>query len=204
MISVIIPYDKDRGFLKQCIESVESQSGDFEIVLAHSDKSVAYNFNRGLDKAKGEFCKFVTEDDYLPPGALEYLLEGINGFPWVCANAIQLEVDREWIYKPGDYSDNFLTFDENVKTNRIHGGTTLYRTEILRSIGGMDETLWTGEEYDMHLRLFSIGAMPGYIDKEVYCHRLWPGQKSKQLRKTRKHERQQEIKRIQSLYSDKV
>jgi glycosyltransferase involved in cell wall biosynthesis len=204
MISVIVPYDKDRGFLKQCVDSIESQSGDFEIVLSQSDESVSYNFNRGLEKCKGEYCKFVTEDDYLPEGALEYLAEGINGFPWIFANAIQIDPNGEWIYRPSDYSKEYLTFEENVKTNRVHGGTTLYRTEILKSIGGMNEELWTGEEYDMHLRLFSIGAMPGYINKEVYCHRLWSGQKSKLLRKNRKHERQEEIKRIQSLYYDKV
>lgn len=203
MISIIIPYDKDRGFLTQCIDSILSQQGaEFEIIKAHSDKSVACNFNAGLEKANGEFCKFVTEDDYLPPNALKYLSEGINGFPWIFANAIQIENGKEWIYKPYNYSKDYTTLEGNISTNRIHGGTTLYRTEILRSIKGMDESLWTGEEYEMHLRLFSIGCVPGYIDKEVYCHRLWLGQKSKQLRKNRKHERDEEIKRIQSLYID--
>lgn len=201
MISVIVPYDRDRGFLSQCIRSIKNQSySDFEIIQVHRDYPVAKNFNIGLKVAKGEYCKFVTEDDWIPTNSLGDLAEGIDGADWVCANAEQHEQDKVWIYKP----ELPESFEANVERNRIHGGTTLYRTDMLREIGGMDETLWTGEEYEMHLRLMSLGYMPKYIDKVVYCHRLWNGQKSKQLRKNRKHERAEEIKRIQSLYSDKV
>lgn len=202
MISVIIPYDKDRGFLEQCVKSIEAQTyKDFEIIHAKSDCSVAVNFNFGLKMAKGEFCKFVTEDDWLPPEGLSYLVHGICDSPWAYANAIQYEdpAKTTWIYKP-----QFHDLESNIKQNQVHGGTTIYRTETLLSIGGMDESLWTGEEYEMHLRLWSQGFIPRYIDKEVYVHRLWGGQKSKQLRRTNKNKRDEEIKRIQALYSDKV
>lgn len=205
MISVIIPYNKDRGFLTRCIKSIESQEyKDFEIILSQSDKSVAWNFNRGLEKAKGEYCKFVCEDDALVPGSLQTLHDAIQDEFWVFANAIQETENGQWIYRPGDYSRDFLKFSENVVTNRIHGGTTLYRTPILQAIGGMDETLWTGEEYDMHLKLWSKGFIPGYVDKVVYLHTLWSGQKSKILRQTRKSERDEEIKRIQARYTNPV
>jgi glycosyltransferase involved in cell wall biosynthesis len=161
---------------------------------------VAYNFNQGLQRAKGEYCKFVTEDDYLPVDGLKHLAQGIQDYPWIFANALQVD-DNQWIYKPPAEATQF---EVNVRENKIRGGTTLYRTDILREIGGMDERLWTGEEYEMHLRLFSLGYNPGYIDKVVYCHRLWSGQKSKQLRKNKSYERKEEIKRIQSLYNDKV
>ena len=200
MISVIIPYDKDRGYLDECVKSIEAQSyRDFEIIHAHSDCSVAVNFNFGLKMAKGEFCKFVTEDDYLPPDGLRYLVHGIAGAPWAYANALQLEGKSTYIYKP-----TLHDLQSNLKHNQIHGGTTIYRTDILLSIGGMDESLWTAEEYDMHLKLWSQGFEPRYIDKEVYVHRLWDGQKSKKLRRTNKNKRDEEIKRIQALYSDKV
>ena len=200
MISVIIPYDKDRGYLDQCVESILTQSyKDFEIVHAQSDCSVAVNFNFGLKMAKGEFVKFVTEDDYLPPDGLWHLVHGIGDSNWAYANAIQLEGKGTYIYKPTHHD-----LKSNIQQNQIHGGTTIYRTEVLLSIGGMDESLWTAEEYDMHLRLWSQGYTPKYINKEVYVHRLWDGQKSKQLRRTNKNKRDEEIKRIQALYSHKV
>lgn len=202
MLSVIIPYDKDRGYLDQCVKSIEAQSyRDFEIIHAKSDCSVAVNFNFGLKMAKGEFCKFVTEDDYLPVDSLRYLVNGVGDAPWAYANAIQLDEgsQKTWIYKP-----RLHDFKTNTKQNQVHGGTTIYRTDILLSIGGMDESLWTGEEYEMHLRLWSKGYRPRYIDKEVYVHRLWDGQKSKMLKRNNKDKRDEEIKRIQALYSDKV
>ena len=203
MISVIIPYNKDRGYLGRAVESIRKQDVDHEIILSHSDASVAVNFNNGLAKARGEYCKFVCEDDYLMEGALAKLEKGIQGFTWVFANALQSEA-VEWVYRPGDYCNDFWTLDANLKTNRIHGGTTLYNTEVLKEIGGMNEDLWTAEEYDMHLKLWSMGHAPNYIDETVYVHTLWGGQKSKVLRRTHKNERDEEIRRIQSLYSDKV
>jgi glycosyltransferase involved in cell wall biosynthesis len=198
MISVIIPYDKDRGFLDQCVKSIESQTyQDFEIIHAKSNCSVAVNFNFGLKMAKGEFCKFVTEDDWLPENSLQDLVDGIGDAPWAYANAIQYEhpAKTTWIYKPNTHD-----LKSNIRQNQIHGGTTIYRTKVLLSIGGMDESLWTGEEYEMHLRLWSKGINPRYIDKEVYIHRLWNGQKSKKLRRINRDKRDGEIKRIQSLY----
>lgn len=199
MISIIIPYNRDRGYLRNAIESIESQSIQHEIIKVHADRPVSVNFNAGLKLAKGEFCKFVCEDDMMAPNGLRYLLKGIENYDWCYANAIQWEGGGSWIYKPDEH-----TLSANIIKNRIHGGTTLYKTELLREIGGMDETLWTGEEYDMHLKLWTLGYIPKYIDAEVYIHRLWSGQKSRVLRKSKPNERAEEIKRIQSLYSDKV
>ena len=202
MISVIVPYNKDRGFLQNCIDSIKSQTyKDVELVIAYGDKSVAANFNDGLSRARGEYCKFVTEDDWLPKNSLQDLADGIKDYSWIFADAMQYESDNSYIYKTPAEA---LMFESNINHNKIHGGTTLYKTEVLREIGGMNEDLWTGEEYEMHLRLFSHGYLPGYVEKVVYCHRLWGGQKSKLLRKNRKDERQKEIRRIQSLYYDKI
>ena len=200
-VSIIVPYKEDRGFLAQCIESIKAQTYPCELILSQSENSVSYNFNRGLEKATGEFVKYVCDDDWLPPDSVESLVNGIGDAPWLVANATQVQGSNMWVYKP-----ETLDFAANVELNRIHGGTTLYRTEILREIGGLDETLWTGEEYDMNLKLMSLGYFPAYLDKEVYYYRLWSGGKSKKLRRTAedKIKRENEIKRIQALYSDKV
>jgi len=86
----------------------------------------------------------------------------------------------------------------------MHMGSTLYRTDVLREIGGMDETLLTGEEYDMHLKLLYLGYNPAYIDKEVYHYRMWSGGKSVIFRKHNKEWRQNELKKIQTRYLDKI
>ena len=198
-VSIIVPYDRDRGYLSKCIDSIKAQTVPCELIKVHSPRSVVCNFNRGMWLATGDFIKVVGEDDWLPPDSVENLLKGIGDAPWICANAINVEGSTEWIERPDS-----LTFADMVVRNRIHMGTTMYRTEILKEIGGMDESLWTGEEYDMNLKLYSLGYLPEYINKNVYYYRMWRGQKSKQLRKHDPEKRANEIKRIQALYSDKI
>jgi len=173
-VSVIIPYNQDRGYLDLCIDSIKAQTyPDVEIIPSFSPGTCGYNFNRGLEKATGEFIKLIAEDDWLPPTSLADSVNGIGGAPWICANAwnmgkTTIELDKSV----------GLSFKETLDANGIHGGSTLFRTEILREIGGMDEALEVGEEWDMYLRLMSRGYMPGYIDKEVYYYRRWNHGKS--------------------------
>jgi len=198
-VSVIVPYNKDRGFLKRCVDSINAQSYPVEMILAHSSGTFAENFNSGLARATGDYLKFVNEDDWLPEDGIKHLVAGMGNNPWICANSYQRESQITWIYK-SEVTDLYSM----IKKNTIHCGTVLYRTDIIRDIGGMDESLLTAEDYEMHLRLFSKGYIPGYIDKEVYYHMIWRKQKSRIMKKENKQLRDERIKKIQSLYSDKV
>jgi glycosyltransferase involved in cell wall biosynthesis len=194
MVSVIVPYNIDRGYLDVCLASIEAQTMPVELIESQSPETVGYNFNRGLEKAKGEFVKYVCEDDFLPPTAIEDLVNGIGDSTWICANAHmyggQQLVDKSVVKPLEDLLINYT----------INGGTTLYRTDLLREIGGMDETLETGEEYDMHLKLISMGHIPAYIDKYVYYYRVWRYQKSRQARKERPEWRKEKLDLIKARY----
>ena len=199
MISVIVPYKEDRGFLDQCLKSIENQTyKDFELIVSQSDGSLPVNFNNGLRQAKGEFVKMVQDDDYLPPDALQHLADGIGEHKWVVGNVWQI-CSAPYIHKPP-----YLDFKSQVEKYDLHMGSTLYRTALLNAIDGMDETLETGEEYDMHLKLLSLGYVPGYIDKEVYCYRMWRGGKSVIYRKKRTEWRKNELAKIKARYTNKV
>lgn len=103
MISVIVPIYNTSKYLKQCIDSILSQSyRDIELILvndASKDESLAICLqyqskdsrivlvdkknNEGVDKArftgisvaKGEYLTFVDSDDWLEPGILKIMLE---------------------------------------------------------------------------------------------------------------------------------
>ena len=203
MVSVVVPYKEDRGFLTKCIDSIHAQEyPDFEVIEVKNDAPVVVNINIGLKEARGAFFKVVGEDDWLPPNSLLDLVKGMKGHPWICANAINTDGHR--VNSQETPPLDKLNLKDMANHNVIHNGTTMYRTEILREIGGMDETLWTGEEYEMHLRLMSKGFLPGYVNKFVYYYRVWGNQKSRIYRKQNKPKRDGEIKRIQALYSNEV
>ena len=196
-ISVIVPYVKDRGYLEQCMESLDKQTfQDFELILSKSEESLPVNFNRGLAKAKGEFIKMVQDDDWLPPDGLKHLVEHIHVSPWIVGDVWQCRENRRpFIHKPP-----YLDFKRQVEHYDMHMGSTLYRRDVLEDIGGMDETLLTGEEYDMHLKLLQRGYQPAYIAKPVYCYRMWSGGKSVIFRQQNKEWRKNELEKIRTRY----
>ena len=200
MVSIIIPYNKDRGYLSQCVDSVKNQTyKDIELILSKGDNVWPVNFNNGLKKAKGEFVKFIHEDDWLLVDGVEKLVKGIGDAPWAYAGAVEyrLSTEERTIYIPPE-----TNLADMLDKNKVHAGATLYRTDILKAVGGMNESLWTGEEYELNLRLMSKGYMPNLVKAPVYVYRHWTGQKTFKYRRasrTRK-ERANEIERIRDLY----
>jgi len=199
MISVIVPYKEDRGHLQKCLKSIKSQSfTNFELIKSHGPYSLPVNFNNGLLRAKGEFIKMVQDDDWLPVDGLRHLIENIGDAPWIVGNVWQ-ECGNRYIHKPP-----YLDFRNQVLHYDMHMGSTLYRADVLREIGGMDETLLTGEEYDMHLHLMKNGYNPAYIDKEVYHYRMWSGGKSVIFRRKKTEWRKNELRKIQARYLNEI
>ena len=176
MISVIIPYNKDRGFLKEAIKSVKTQSyGDWELILEKGDCTLGQNLNTAILGARGEYIKVLAEDDLLTPDSLDILIKGIRGYDWVYSDAENFGMLGGW---PPRSNDKTVTLESMLKGNGIHGGTTLYRKSMLIEVGCYDATLWTGEEYDLHLKLLKAGYSHRHIPGIVYRYRLHGSNKS--------------------------
>lgn len=176
MISVIIPYNKNRGYLMQAIESVEAQTyKDVEIILSQSEGTAGFNMNRGIEKARGEYVCFLCEDDLLTPNSLEDRLEAIKDCDFIHGRSMQFNESgniKEW-----QLTDKETNLSKMLSVNGIMGGTVLYRKSLFDSFK-WDETLTTGEEYDVNLYLLSNGFKLGFCDSIVYNYRRHPTQKS--------------------------
>jgi GT2 family glycosyltransferase len=182
-VSVIIPYHQDRDYLFDAIESYESQNftGTSELILSHNPTySLGENFNAGVARAKGKYIKILPDDDLLEPNCLQDLFDA----------AEQTQADlvfaqsKDWCVmenKISYFTPIVLDYSlENLlEENFIHGGTTLYRTDMVRELGGYDESLWTAEEYEFHLRCIAAGYKLHYTPKFVFTYRFWSGSKSR-------------------------
>ena len=201
MISVIIPYIEDRGFLNEALESLHRQSyQNFEIVFAQGDYLQGVNINRGLKRARGEYIKILHDDDTLPPNSLRDLRQGIGNFDWCCG-------DMETFGTPEycdaqAYTGRIPVLSMMINKNQVYGGTTLYKKSVLINVevGGYNEKLWTGEEYELHLRLLRDGYSVTYIPKIVHRYRLHQANKSYNLTYGKKMERAEYIKDIAKKY----
>jgi|TARA_R110000782_G_scaffold158529_1_gene250648 glycosyltransferase involved in cell wall biosynthesis len=186
-ISVIIPYHQDRGYLFDAIESYEAQEfrGTSELVLSHNPTfTLGQNFNAGIDKAKGKYIKILPDDDLLTPNSLQDLFDAaeFNQADLVFAEAYNITDDdaKGW-NSDGHYVPNLsngITLESLLDNNFIHGGTTFYKTSMIRELKGYDESLWTVEEYEFHLRCMAAGYKFCYTPTIVFKYRVWLSSKS--------------------------
>lgn len=163
-------------YLREAEASAMNQTVTCEVLRLVTDKTLSENVNTLLNAAKGEYIKILPDDDLLVPDAIESLEKKIEeGYDFVHSNAINFWKDGKTKYHK---SRHISTLAELYRKNIIHGGTVLYRKEALLAVGGMDETLWTGEELDLHYRLLSKGYKLGFLDKVVFKYRRHSDQKS--------------------------
>jgi len=202
-VSVIIPYDKDRGFLRFAIESVVNQTVKCEIITWKGDCWLSKNINDALRTSTGKWIKILAEDDLLPKTAIEDLYNGVQGFDWICADAENFgNLEDGWEEYPL-WVGHIPTIEEMLIVNQIHGGTTIYSRDMIFEVGGWDESLWTGEEYDLHLKLMTKGYKLGYINKTVYKYRLHDNNKSMNLNEKDKQKRREYIQtKIRNRYKN--
>lgn len=177
LVSIIIPYIKDRGFLTEAIRSCRHQIGfklnkDYEIIMAKGNRLLGANINYGVRKAKGEYIKICPDDDLLDPECLATLLDRAEdtGADLVCADAMNFGGEDD------GHKQSIIpkTVSDLAKLNSIHGGTILYRKSTMPK---WDEKLWTCEEWELSLRMAAMGLKFAYAPGVVFHYRHHKGHK---------------------------
>jgi glycosyltransferase involved in cell wall biosynthesis len=176
-VSIIIPYKVDRGYLQQALDSIANQTykGEIEVILSQSEHRVGYNLNRGIEKATGEFVKYLCDDDYLTPNSIHDSVMGIGGADFLHGNAYNIFPTRTELQKPRIENPSLANM---INNNVIHGGTLFYRRDVFERIGLFDESLDCAEEYEFNLRCLANGMRLKYINRSLYNYRRHAMQKS--------------------------
>jgi glycosyltransferase involved in cell wall biosynthesis len=188
MVSVVIPCYNQAHFLVEAIESVRAQTvSDVEIIVVDdgsTDDTVAVARrsgvqcvtqrnqgqgtarNHGLSLARGEFIVFLDSDDRLRPQALETGLRLLREHPdcvltagrCVVFNEHGVRTDAQ--YRPVVTRDHYLHL---LHSNFIWmPASAMFRTEIVRRVGGFRTDVTGAEDYDLYLRIVR--------EHQVWCH----------------------------------
>ena len=199
LVSIVIPYREDRGWLDTAIDSVVQQTySNIEIILSQGECGVSENINNGIKRSRGSLIKYLCEDDWLPPNSIELSVKGLKDVDFIHGNATNyFTKDKQQLQKP---IHNNPTLSQMLDNNVIHGGSLMYNRRVFEKVGLFDENLWTGEEYEFNLRCLYNGLKLGYVDENLYFYRRHEAQKSLGV-KANQQARKQVINSIKERYN---
>jgi len=199
LVSVVVPTFNSGRFLERCLRSIKEQSypcvevivvdnyskdGTREIAEKHADRvllkgserSVQVNF--GVKHAWGEYVYRVDSDSLVESNVVEEAVRKceVEGFDAVC------------VHNTSDPSVSFWARVRKLErdcyaSGGLHVAARFFRKEVFEKVGGFNESLVAGEDYDLHNRLLKHGFKIGYIEsKEIHV-----GEPRNLLEVARKH-----------------
>jgi glycosyltransferase involved in cell wall biosynthesis len=189
-VSVVIPCFNQAHYLSEAIESALAQTlppaelivvddgssdnsfevaGRYPVVVRQrqSRLGVASARNAGMTASSGDLLVFLDADDRLLPGALEIGAEALCRRPpvaFVAGASHDIGVDGAGspatLRQPIVSADHYLRLLESCFI--WSGSSIVFRREAIEAVGGFDERLAAGDDYDLYLRL--ARRFP------IYCH----------------------------------
>jgi hypothetical protein len=201
-VTVIIPYNKDRGWLQQAVDSVPKEA---QLLLSKGDGNWPQNFNKVLDQAEGQYIRWLHEDDMLTPNCIDDSIKTFEeqDVDFIHGNAIELRASdytitsplflRSTTYRP---TIKFPTVEDLLRRNVIHSATLMYKREVFEKLK-MDETLNTAEEFEFNLRCLKAGLKIGYCVTSLAFYRRHPQQK---VRVVSREVKDKEREQVRSMY----
>jgi GT2 family glycosyltransferase len=175
-VTVIIPFKENRGWLDKAIASVPK---DVQLILSKGDGNWPQNFNKALPQAKGDYIKYLHEDDMLTENCIEDSLHTfetqIVDFIHGDAYELYMSTGKTGLYVPRTKEP---TFTDLLNRNVIHSTTLMYKREVFEKIGGFNEShsVYSFEELEFNLRCLKAGLKIGYCNKPLAYYRRHPGQ----------------------------
>jgi glycosyltransferase involved in cell wall biosynthesis len=182
LVSIVVPTRNSELHLNQCLASIQDQtysnielividnhSSDATTEIAHrySDKVLtagperSAQVNIGSRSASGEFVYRVDSDFVLDRNVVSE-----------CIDLVRHGADAVVVHNSPDESAGFLSkirrFETDMyKYDLTHSSARFVRLSVYLSIGGLDENLTAGEDYDFQNRLSRSGAAIAFADAEA-------------------------------------
>jgi len=185
LVSVVVPTFNSERFLERCLRSVREQTyGNIEVIVVDNysrdktreiakryadlvllkggERSAQVNF--GVRHARGKYVYRVDSDFVLEPTVIEEAVRKceIEGFDAVCVHNTSDPTVSFWARVRKLERDCYADDELNVAAR-------FFRKDVFEVVGGFDEDLVAGEDYDLHNRLLKAGFKIGYVKaKEVH------------------------------------
>ncbi|WP_297417352.1 glycosyltransferase [Clostridium sp.] len=162
-----------RGF--SLLKAMSESDPRIRIVKSEINGGISSASNISLEMCQGEYTALIDQDDEITPDA----------FFWV-AKTINENQDVEFIYTDEckiDASNNYNRSDfffkpdwsPSLLINYMYTGhLTIYKTELIRKVGGFRSEFDFSQDYDLALRIDDIANKVIHIERVLYYWRTLP------------------------------
>ena len=142
------------------------------VIANDRNHGLAYSQNRGIAAARAPWVLKVDADDYIDPRYVAQILAAATEDPHrnVIYSPAHLfgTVDRVYRYKPFDAAqmiDHFMI-----------PGPAAFRKSLWEAVGGYDETMRSGEDWDLYVRAqVVVGLVPHQLAEPLWHYRQHAG-----------------------------
>jgi len=142
---------------------LQEQAFPFKTIVHQENKGICRTLNEALALSRGRYVQLIACDDMLLPRKLQSQVDIFEScdenVALVYSDAYLIDDDGKY-YSPGKNSlrggfsitPSGPTFDSLVERNFINAASALIRADVIRALGGFDESL-RYEDYDLWLRI---------------------------------------------------
>ncbi|MHC5018662.1 MAG: glycosyltransferase [Planctomycetota bacterium] len=137
-------------------------------------EGIAAASNRALGLATAEWTAWIDHDDRLRPDALAMMAEAIHANP----GASCFYSDEDKLEPTGDRSSPFWKpgwSPERLRAGMYVGHLLVYRTALLRALGGFRSEFDGAQDYDLALRAMEHAGNFVHVPHTLYHWRKVPG-----------------------------
>ena len=182
LVSVVIPTRNSEKFIEKCLESVKSQTyKNIEVIIVDNNsmdntKEIAkkytkkvFNFgpersaqvNFGVKNSNGEYVYKVDSDFVLDKYVIEQCInEAKKGYDAIVVHNSP-DVNISWMAKVRKFEVDMYKYDIT------HSSARFVNKKVYQKIGGFDEKITAGEDYDFQNKLNRGGFKTEFIDAEA-------------------------------------
>ena len=152
---------QDADFLSASLEGPNAQFKDrISIINMEINKGWMGGLNIALDSCATQYFCMMNDDVVFIPGNNLFWKQLVSSFDYDDVGAVGPCSN----FVSGSQSLMVLNTPDVIETSLLIGFCMLLETEFFKSIGGADETLPGGDDFDLSIRVLDSG-------KKLICHR---------------------------------
>ena len=176
-IEVILVNDGSKAFKKK---EILSEYPDIRVFSYKKNKGVSYASNLAINKVKSDYFMRVDADDYISTKSsliLSEVLKDNPEIPFVYGDILKVQKKKK-----------AQAIKRNTKKTLLeHGAGIMFRTKLLKNIGGYDQSLKNCEDFDLIMRMIIKYGNGHYIPVSYYRYYFTAGSHLSQSNNRRKH-----------------